>query len=207
MSPGRGDRADTADRIRQTAVSISAVIAVVGAVFGSGAFGGDAMPEAAGGAFAADATPIAPGGPAFAIWTVIYAGLVAYAIWQWFPKQDAVVTDGTVGLYLGWIVVATAANVAAVLAQAGLRDTVNAPDAWAVAVLAVAGLVGVALALWDRGRFVPSAAICWGLAWVGTARLTGDLVSVPAAIAAIAAAAAVLLVTIIARVLARNRLT
>lgn len=82
-------------------------------------------------------------------------------------------TDGTVGLYLGWIVVATAANVAAVLAQAGLRDTVNAPDAWAVAVLAVAGLVGVALAVWDRGRFAPSAAICWGLAWVGTARLTG----------------------------------
>src|SRR5690606_37209918 len=72
------------DRLRQVIVSISAAVAVLGALIGSGVFGGEPMPEASGGAFAADATPIAPGGPAFSIWSVIYAGLVAYAVWQWF---------------------------------------------------------------------------------------------------------------------------
>lgn len=246
------------DRVRQIAVLVSAVIAIVGALIGSGALGGDPMPMAAGGAFAADATPIAPGGGAFSIWSVIYAGLVAYAVWQFLPKQaaaardrrvggwvaasmllnaawllavqagllwltlvimaallivlivafaklrtsppsgaiDTVVTDGTIGLYLGWIVVATAANVAAVLAAEGLRDTVEAPAVWAVVVLTVAGLVGVGLAVWDRGRLAPTAALCWGLAWVAIARLTGDLVMVPAAVAALVAAAVVLIVTV-----------
>lgn len=249
------------DRIRQIGVCLSALIAIVGALIGSGALGGESMPMAAGGAFAADATPIAPGGPAFSIWSVIYAGLVAYAVWQCLPKQaaavrhrrvgwwiaasmllnaawllavqagllwvtvliivlllavlvvafvklrtssgsgliDVVATDGTIGLYLGWIVVATAANVAAVLAAEGLGAAVDVPEAWAVVVLSVAGLVGIALAVWDRGRFAPTVALCWGLVWVAIARLTGDLVMVPAAVAALAAAAAVLAVTIAVR--------
>lgn len=245
-----------ADRARQVIVSVSAVVAVVGAL------GGDAVSEAAGGAFAADATPVAAAGPAFSIWSVIYVGLVAYALWQWLPAQaasarhrrlgylvaasmllnaawllavqaaqlwlslvvialllvvlvvvlvrlrrhrasgvvDVVVTDGTMGLYLGWIVVASIGNVAVVLAEAGLRSSVAAPDAWAVAVLGVAGGVGTALALWSRGRLAPGAAICWGLAWVGVARLSGDLRSEPAAYAALVAAGVVAVVTALARV-------
>ncbi|MGC5617307.1 tryptophan-rich sensory protein [Georgenia sp. Z1491] len=266
--PESDTRPTGADRVRHVVVSVSAVLAILGAMVGSGALGGESMPEAAGGAFAADATHVAPAGPAFSIWSVIYIGLVAYAVWQWLPAPaaaerhrrvgfwiaasmllnavwllvvqaallwlslavmavllvvlvivlvelrsrpstgvvDTIVTDGTAGLYLGWIVVATVANVAAVLAEAGLRESVSSPGAWAVAVLAVAGLVGSALALWSRGRLAPSVAICWGLAWVGVARLTGDLLSGPAAYAAIAAAAVVAIVTVSAR-LRRARTT
>ncbi|NAZ88158.1 tryptophan-rich sensory protein, partial [Kineococcus indalonis] len=52
---------------------------------------------------------------------------------------EAVVVDGTVGLYLGWVSVATVANTAAALKQAGLT---TAEPAWAVGVLALAGAVG-----------------------------------------------------------------
>lgn len=112
-------------------------------------------------------------------------------------RLDAVVTDGTVGLYLGWVCVATAANITAALTAAGIRSSV--PDAWAVAVLAVAGLVGVLLAVRGHGRIAPALSLCWGLAWVAVARLDGALISVPAAVAAIAAAVIVATVTAIRR--------
>ena len=73
-------------------------------------------------------------------------------------------------------------------------------DLWAVGVIAVAGLVGVLLAVYGRGRLAPAASLCWGLAWVAVARLTGDLLSTPTAIAAVVAVVAVVLVTAIARI-------
>lgn len=255
----------TADRVRQAVVTGSAIIAVVGALVGSGFIGGEPMEDAAGGAFSADATPIAPGGPAFSIWSVIYAGLVAYTIWQWLPRNasalrhrragyliaasmllnaawlfavqaallpltvviivvllitliiafialrrtppsgalDAFISDGTVGLYLGWVIVATAANVAAVLAAEGF--TVENPDVWAIVVLAVAGLAAAALAVWDRGRIAPSLAVVWGLVWVGIARLTGDLESTSTAITAFIVALAVAITTLASRLMPARR--
>lgn len=111
---------------------------------------------------------------------------------------DAVVTDGTVGLYLGWVCVATAANVTAAVVAAGFRG--SAPDVWAVAVLVVAGLVGVLLAVGGRGRIAPMLSLCWGLVWVAVARFGGPLFSVPAAVAALAAAGIVAAVTIALRI-------
>ena len=113
---------------------------------------------------------------------------------------DAVVTDGTLGLYLGWVSIATAANATAVLVAAGFTGFDIDPDAWAVAVLAVAALVGVLVAIAGRGRIAPALSLAWGLAWVAVGRLTGELVSVPAGLTAIAAVAVVLLVTAVARV-------
>ena len=65
-----------------------------------------------------------------------------------------------------------------------------------VVVAAVAGLVGVLIALWGRGRLAPMASVAWGLAWVAVARFEGPLVSVPTAVAAVVAAAAVVVVTV-----------
>ncbi len=113
---------------------------------------------------------------------------------------EAVVADGTVGLYLGWVCVATAANVTAWLAAIGFRGAGIPRDAWAVAIVAVAGLVGVLLAVRGRGRLAPAASLCWGLAWVAVARLTGDLRSTPTAVAAIAAVLIVLAVTVTVRI-------
>ncbi|PZF59012.1 tryptophan-rich sensory protein [Curtobacterium sp. MCSS17_008] len=112
---------------------------------------------------------------------------------------EAIVTDGTFGLYLGWVCVATAANTAAVLTAAGFRGFGLGQDVWGVLVAAVAGLVGVLLAVWGGGRLAPAVALSWGLAWVAAGRLDGPLVSVPTAVAAVIAIAAVVVVTLAAR--------
>ncbi len=256
-----------ADLVRQLVVVISLVLAVVGALIGSGALGGTPIAEAAGGALASDSTLIAPAVPAFTIWSVIYLGLAAYAVWQALPSVrhnarqrvlgypiaaslvlnaawilsvqagllavsvgvivlllavlavtfrrvirtrgegwiEAIVVDGVVGLYLGWVCVAAAANIAAALTAAGFSGRGIAADAWAVLVLAVAGAVGVALAVAGRGRLAPAASLGWGLIWVAVARTSGDLVSNTAAVAAIVAVVAVVLATIVFRLWPRGR--
>jgi hypothetical protein len=118
---------------------------------------------------------------------------------------DALVTDGTIGLYLGWVIVATAANITAVLVAAGFDGWGIPAETWAVAVVAVAGLVGVALAVWDRGRIAPTLSLAWGLSWIAIARLTDAPESTVTGIAAIIAAAAVVVVTAAARVAAQLR--
>ena len=113
---------------------------------------------------------------------------------------DTIVTDGTMGLYLGWVCVATAANISAVLVAVGFRGFGLDPEAWAITVIGVAGLVGIGLALFGRGRLAPAAALAWGLVWVAVARLNGDLLSPPTAVAALTAAGAVLIVTVVLRI-------
>ena len=112
---------------------------------------------------------------------------------------DAVITDGTIGLYLGWVSIATAANATALLAASGFTGFGLDSDVWAVIVLAVAGVVGVAVAIAGRGRIAPALSLSWGLAWVAVGRLAGELVSVPAGVAAIVAAGLVLFVTAVVR--------
>ncbi|MPV37859.1 TspO/MBR family protein [Georgenia subflava] len=96
---------------------------------------------------------------------------------------EAAVVDGTFGLYLGWVAIATCANVAAALAGAGFTGA-GAPEWWAVGVLVVATLVGLALAVFGRGRLAPAASLGWGLAWIAVARTTGDLLSQTTAVMA-----------------------
>lgn len=109
---------------------------------------------------------------------------------------DALITDGTLGLYLGWVCVATAANVAAVLVNAGFDGFGLNPNAWSITVLAVAAAVGIALAIYGNGRLAPAISLSWGLGWVAIARFNGDLLSTPTAIAATIASAAVLITTL-----------
>ncbi|WP_181026660.1 tryptophan-rich sensory protein [Rathayibacter rathayi] len=258
------------DRIRQSVVAVSAVLALLGSFIGSGAAGGTQIQDAAGGALTASSTPVAPDGPAFAIWSVIYSGLIAYAIWQFLPSQaartrhrrlgywaaaslllnaawilvvqagfltlsvivialllavlarifvilrttrsagvvDAIVTDGTFGLYLGWVCVATAANVAAGLVGAGVGSA-DGPGAavWAVVVLAVAALIGLLIAVTGRGRLAPMLSLVWGLSWVAVGRFAGELVSVPAGVAALVAAVVVLAATLLVRVTAGRQVS
>lgn len=116
---------------------------------------------------------------------------------------EAVVVDGTLGLYLGWVTVATIVNTFAVVVAGGADAESVAADVWAVIALALAGGAGAALAAWTRGRLAIGAAIVWGLAWVVVARTTGDLVSTPAAVAAGVAGGVVAVATVLAR--ARRR--
>ena len=124
------------------------------------------------------------------------------------PKNvvETIVADGTIGLYLGWVCVATAANIAAVLVAAGFSGWGLPSNVWAVVVVAIAGLIGIAVAVGGRGRIAPALSLSWGLAWLAVGRLTGDLVSVPAAVTAIIAVVAVLAVTVVLRLGAGRRL-
>lgn len=83
---------------------------------------------------------------------------------------DAIITDGTMGLYLGWVCVATAANISAVL-----------------------------VAVYGKGRLAPAASLGWGLAWVAVARFSGELLSTPAATAALVGAIVVVASTLLIR--------
>jgi hypothetical protein len=108
--------------------------------------------------------------------------------------------DGALGIYLGWVCVATAANLAAALTSSGFDGAGIDPSWWAVAALVAVGGVGVALTVRSKGRVAVAAAIAWGLAWIAVARWDGDPHSVPTAVAAGAAAVVVLGVALSLRV-------
>jgi len=105
---------------------------------------------------------------------------------------DAVITDGTVGLYLGWSILTVFANVTAVLAAGGFDGVGVESDSWAVAILALLGGLGVALGAWTGGRVAPAIAIAWGLGWIAAERLLGGLPSMPTAVAALVSAVVIL---------------
>lgn len=239
MTTDHHDTPTTTDRVRQVSVALGAVLAILGAAWGSGAFGGQPINEASNGALDADATLLAPGSPAFNIWSVIYAGLALFAIYQALPSkgadprlravawpillsmilnavwigtvqaewlwgsvlvivlivavlawvavallrhsprgwQDRVTTDVPVGLYLGWVSVATAANIAAVGSQS-LDASNDEGTPFAVVVLAAIAVISVIFTLRMRERSVlvasVAAAMTWGLAWIAAARATGE---------------------------------
>ncbi|KRA24977.1 hypothetical protein ASD65_11480 [Microbacterium sp. Root61] len=254
-------RATRADRARQIAVVVGGLVALVGAMAGSGVFGGTRVQDASDGALSATATVIAPAGPAFAIWSVIYAGLIGYSVWQLLPRQaqrdrhrrtgwwiltsqllnaawilsvqagplwlsvivivallsvlalifvrlqrirsagwqDAVVMDGTIGLYLGWVMVATIANITAWLVALGFNGFGWSEDAWGIIVLSAGTAVSVAVSIWSRGRLTPAVATAWGFAWISVGRLTSEPPSAVVGVAAAIAAGVALAVAVIAR--------
>ncbi|WP_338068154.1 tryptophan-rich sensory protein [Antribacter gilvus] len=118
---------------------------------------------------------------------------------------ERLLVDGTLGIYLGWVCVATAANVAAALTSSGFDGGGLDPEWWAVSTLVVVGGIGIALAARSRGRIAVAAAIAWGLAWIAVARWATTPNSEPTATAAGAAAVAVLGVTLVLRVRAARQ--
>ncbi|MCA0251448.1 MAG: tryptophan-rich sensory protein [Actinobacteria bacterium] len=243
---------------RPLAVTVSAVVMVIGTLAGFGLLG-TRVEESSGGAFAADATLLTPATPAFSVWSLIYIGLLGYVIWQWrtldspraariawpaaasmllnalwlgvtqlgwlWPsvvvilvlavvlgvlvrrlgetpprsRIEAVVVDGTFGVYLGWVSVASVANITAVLVDAGVDPGAPWAEVLAAVVLVVAALLGVGYAVRLGGRWAIAAAMVWALAWIAVGRLAGPLYSTPTAIAAALAAVAILAATAILR--------
>jgi len=114
---------------------------------------------------------------------------------------EFVVVDGTFGLYLGWVSIATAANVTAAGVAAGWSLGATGDVILAIAVLAVAAGIGVLLARQFGGRYAVAAAMGWGLAWIAIARFSGQ----PSSAAVGVAAAAAALVVVAAAVLNARR--
>lgn len=119
------------------------------------------------------------------------------------PKNtiEIVVTDGAIGLYLGWVIVATTANATAILVAAGFDGFGIAPQVWSTLVLAAAAAIGIALAFRGGGRLTPMLSLCWGIAWVAIARFTDQPYSPVTGVAATVAAVLVVVATVVARVL------
>lgn len=120
---------------------------------------------------------------------------------------DTVATDVTVGLYLGWVSIATIADVAATLADDEVGGLGLGESVWGAVLAAAGALVVLAVAVYGRAR--PSVTIPvglaagWGLAWIAVARTQGPLtdvvVAVAASIAAVAAVAVPIVVTLARR--------
>ncbi len=108
--------------------------------------------------------------------------------------MEKVVVDGTFGLYLGWVCVATCANITATLVASGVRPGQAVAESAAVVVLAVAAGVGVLLARRLGGRYAVAAAAAWGLGWVAWARFAdaprSPVTGVSALVAAVVVVAA-----------------
>ncbi|MDM7829910.1 tryptophan-rich sensory protein [Cellulomonas edaphi] len=118
------------------------------------------------------------------------------------------VTDVTVGLYLGWVSVATLANVAAFLSTAEVGSLGLGATTWSVVVLAAGAVLSVAYAVFGAGR--PSVALpvglamAWGLGWIGLGRTRGALVDETVAVAAFVAAAVALVAPVVMSVRSRR---
>lgn len=107
---------------------------------------------------------------------------------------DAALIDVVTGLHLGWVTLATVANVAVGL-------TVTVPDSWeaaatlaGVSVIVVVGIIALLISAAGGWRLSPMVSIAWGLSWVAVARSMGEPQSVPIAITAAVVALAVLVI-------------
>lgn len=107
---------------------------------------------------------------------------------------ERVVVDATFGLYLGWVTVATCANVTAALVDSGVDPQPAVADLTAVLVLALATVVLAIVARSLRGDWAVAAAAAWGLAWIAVGRLSDEPSSTATGVAALVAAGVVLLV-------------
>lgn len=112
--------------------------------------------------------------------------------------SDRALMDTTVGLHLGWVALATVANVTAWLSRILPASWQTEADLWGVLVLVVVGAVGVAVAAGTRGRLSPAVAMAWGLVWIAVARLGGEPSSPPVAVAAIVVAVLVPVAAVVA---------
>ena len=114
---------------------------------------------------------------------------------------DLILTEATFGLYFGWVLVATFANLFAYLSSEGLDAFTTIPVG--VGGIVLAGLIGVVAAIIDGGRIAPALATSWGLAWIAVARTEGSYESQLLVITAAAASAIALLTALIAWTLRR----
>lgn len=107
-------------------------------------------------------------------------------------KADRIITDGTFGLYLGWVTAATCANVTAAGVSSGWDLGAMGNQVMAVVVVIVAIGLGALFTLVLGPRITVTAALSWGLLWIGIGRLTDDPQSMVVAITTFAAVAILL---------------
>ncbi|MET0735933.1 MAG: tryptophan-rich sensory protein [Microbacterium sp.] len=116
---------------------------------------------------------------------------------------DSLLIDGATGLHLGWVSLATVANVSAWLTADGPQEWAAAGEAWAIAVLVVVGVIGVVLAVVSGWRVAPGLALAWGLSWLAVGRLQLEPHSTAVGVTAAVVAVVVLAVPVVGTLLHR----
>lgn len=133
-----------------------------------------------------------------AIVVLLVALAATYRLLVLVPAEgwtDRILMDVTVGTHLGWVSLATVANVTAWLAADVVPEVdMRTQVVWGVIVLVVVALVGLGIAFGTRGahvvtRLAPALAMAWGLVWIGVARLTGEPHTLAVAVTAFVVAA------------------
>ncbi len=97
-----------------------------------------------------------------------------------------------IGVYLGWISVATIANLSVVLEVAGWGGAGLSPVAWTLVMIAVAAVLGAAVA-WRRGDAAFPLVLAWAFAGIGVRHAGAPMLATGAWLAAAVAAGLVLL--------------
>lgn len=116
-------------------------------------------------------------------------------------RWEAIVLDGVLGVYLGWVTVAAVANATALAWSFGYRGEPLGESGYAIAAVLVALLLALATSL-AFARIAPALASVWALAWIAVARAGTD----PAIAWAAAAAGLVLLAVGLSAALLRRRI-
>lgn len=116
---------------------------------------------------------------------------------------DALLINGVTGLHVGWVSLATVANISAWLTQTVPHDWASAADPVGTAVLVVVALVGVAISWRSRGRLAPALALAWGLSWLAVGRLAGEPRSEVIGVTAVVVALVVVVAPAVALIRAR----
>jgi hypothetical protein len=99
-------------------------------------------------------------------------------------RVDALLVDGPLGLYTGWVLLAAALNASSWLTVRGIHWFGWSGELWAVIAVAVVSLAGAVVAMTGRGRISAVLALAWGLGWLTFDRFLGDPQSAPVAMAA-----------------------
>lgn len=100
------------------------------------------------------------------------------------PVSDKVIVYGTFGLYLGWVSVATLANIAATLAGGSWPCTGIFATLCTLIVLSVVVALVWKYLQWFGPRLSIYAAMAWGVAWIAQGRFQGEPRSTVVGIAA-----------------------
>ena len=116
---------------------------------------------------------------------------------------DSILIDGATGLHLGWVSLATVANISAWLTAVGPSWWAEAADVWGIITLVLVGVIGVMIASASGWRVTPGLAMGWGLAWIAVGRLQGEPPSEAIGITAAVVSVVVIAVPVIGTLAAR----
>jgi hypothetical protein len=103
---------------------------------------------------------------------------------------EVAAVDVTFGLYLGWVLAASGANIGAALAA----SDADPGRLVALGLIVVVTVAGAALLRLLSGRLSVAAALAWGLAWIAAGRLAGEPADIVVGIVAAVCAVIVLAV-------------